>query len=212
MKIRPARFEPVATCTQARLGLAWAGVCRRGAERERRGHPAAGGPAVFYGGSLAKRFADFFVRHRDRLGDSLDEVAAAAVGRALAERVPVVVMVYANLVMARGFDRFFGLSASLDMPITSEPAGAWRSLRAAPARQCLALAPEPLDVRDLLFADAGKLVAVRLRPKSAAYPMASDRSPIRWRRPRRTSIAGRACLRNFFAFIARFAQNTAAFK
>jgi hypothetical protein len=28
VKISPARFEPVASCTQARLGLAWAGVCR----------------------------------------------------------------------------------------------------------------------------------------------------------------------------------------
>ena len=55
--------------------------------------PLADGPVVHAAGTAALR-----------AGATTHEVLA--VGRALAERVPVVAMVYANLVMARGLERF----------------------------------------------------------------------------------------------------------
>jgi tryptophan synthase alpha chain len=55
--------------------------------------PLADGPVIHAAGTAALR-----------AGASTHEVLA--IGRALAERVPVVAMVYANLVMARGLDRF----------------------------------------------------------------------------------------------------------
>jgi tryptophan synthase alpha chain len=55
--------------------------------------PLADGPVIHAAGTAALR-----------AGATTHEVLA--IGRALAERVPVVAMVYANLVMARGLDRF----------------------------------------------------------------------------------------------------------
>jgi tryptophan synthase alpha chain len=55
--------------------------------------PLADGPVIQAAGSAALR-----------AGATTHEVLA--IGRALAERVPVVAMVYANLVMARGLERF----------------------------------------------------------------------------------------------------------
>jgi tryptophan synthase alpha chain len=55
--------------------------------------PLADGPVIHAAGTAALR-----------AGATTHEVLA--VGRALAERVPVVAMVYANLVMARGLERF----------------------------------------------------------------------------------------------------------
>jgi tryptophan synthase alpha chain len=55
--------------------------------------PLADGPVIQAAGTAALR-----------AGATMHEVLA--VGRALAERVPVVAMVYANLVMARGLERF----------------------------------------------------------------------------------------------------------
>ena len=55
--------------------------------------PLADGPVIHAAGTAALR-----------AGATTHDVLA--VGRALAERVPVVVMVYANLVMARGLERF----------------------------------------------------------------------------------------------------------
>jgi tryptophan synthase alpha chain len=55
--------------------------------------PLADGPVIHAAGTAALR-----------AGATTHDVLA--VGRALAERVPVVAMVYANLVMARGLDRF----------------------------------------------------------------------------------------------------------
>ncbi len=55
--------------------------------------PLADGPVIHAAGTIALR-----------AGATTHDVLA--IGRALAERVPVVVMVYANLVMARGPERF----------------------------------------------------------------------------------------------------------
>jgi tryptophan synthase alpha chain len=79
--------------------------------------PLADGPVIHAAGTAALR-----------AGATTHEVLA--VGRALAERLPVVAMVYANLVMARGFERFaddlaaHGLSGLIvpDLPLEeSEP-------------------------------------------------------------------------------------------
>jgi tryptophan synthase alpha chain len=79
--------------------------------------PLADGPVIQAAGTAALR-----------AGATTHEVLA--IGRALAERVPVVAMVYANLVMARGLDRFadelviHGLSGLIvpDLPLEeSEP-------------------------------------------------------------------------------------------
>ena len=73
------------------------GVRRRGADLVELGvpfsDPLADGPVIHAAGTAALR-----------AGATTHEVLA--VGRAVAERVPVVAMVYTNLVMARGFERF----------------------------------------------------------------------------------------------------------
>ena len=80
--------------------------------------PLADGPVIHAAGTAALR-----------AGATTHEVLA--VGRALAERVPVVAMVYANLVMARGLERFAddlasnGLSGLIvpDLPLEESDAG-----------------------------------------------------------------------------------------
>ena len=93
--------------------------------------PLADGPVIQAAGTAALR-----------AGATTHEVLA--VGRALAQRVPVVAMVYANLVMARGLERFaddlaaHGLSGLIvpDLPLEeSEP------VREACAGAGLALVP-----------------------------------------------------------------------
>jgi tryptophan synthase alpha chain len=79
--------------------------------------PLADGPVIHAAGTAALR-----------AGATTHEVLA--VGRALAERVPVVVMIYANLVMARGLERFaddlvaHGLSGLIvpDLPLEESDA------------------------------------------------------------------------------------------
>ena len=81
--------------------------------------PLADGPVIHAAGTAALR-----------AGATTHEVLA--VGRALAERVPVVAMVYANLVMARGLERFaddlaaHGLSGLIvpDLPLEESDARA----------------------------------------------------------------------------------------
>jgi tryptophan synthase alpha chain len=93
--------------------------------------PLADGPVIQAAGTTALR-----------AGATTHEVLA--IGRALADRVPVVAMVYANLVMARGLERFVdelaahGISGLIvpDLPLEeSEP------VRAACADRGLALVP-----------------------------------------------------------------------
>jgi tryptophan synthase alpha chain len=80
--------------TSRRIGLAYADA---GADLIELGvpfsDPLADGPVIHAAGTVA-------LRAGVRLHDVLE------VGRAIAERVPVVVMCYANLIYARGFDRF----------------------------------------------------------------------------------------------------------
>jgi tryptophan synthase alpha chain len=93
--------------------------------------PLADGPVIHAAGTAALR-----------AGATTHEVLA--VGRALAERVPVVVMVYANLVMARGLERFaddlatHGLAGLIvpDLPLEESDA-----VRAACDARGLALVP-----------------------------------------------------------------------
>jgi tryptophan synthase alpha chain len=93
--------------------------------------PLADGPVIQAAGTAALR-----------AGATTHEVLA--IGRALAERVPVVAMVYANLVMARGLDRFadelviHGISGLIvpDLPLEESDA-----VRAACDARGLALVP-----------------------------------------------------------------------
>jgi tryptophan synthase alpha chain len=64
--------------------------------------PLADGPVIHSAGTVALR-------------DGATTHEVLALGRALAERVPVVAMVYANLVMARGVDRFVDDLAAHDV-------------------------------------------------------------------------------------------------
>jgi tryptophan synthase alpha chain len=93
--------------------------------------PLADGPVIQAAGTAALR-----------AGATTHEVLA--IGRALAERVPVVAMVYANLVMARGVERFaddlvsHGISGLIvpDLPLEESD-----RVRAAAAACGLALVP-----------------------------------------------------------------------
>jgi len=104
--------------TSRRIGLAYA---ESGADLEELGvpfsDPLADGPVIHAAGTAA-------LRAGAKVQDVLD------VGRAIAERVPVVVMCYANPIYARGFERFadalvtIGASGLIvpDLPLEEAPA------------------------------------------------------------------------------------------
>ena len=99
--------------TSLRIGLAYA---ESGADLIELGvpfsDPLADGPVVHAAGTAALR-----------AGASLD--AVLELGRALADHVPVVLMLYANLIFARGTERFSGTKVSgtttLWLPVARMP-------------------------------------------------------------------------------------------
>ncbi len=118
--------------TSRRIGIAYADA---GADLVELGvpfsDPLADGPVVHAAGTAALR-----------AGATLDHVLG--VGRAIAERVPVVVMCYSNLILARGVERFadalVGASAS-GLIVPDLPVEEAREVLGACDRRGLALVP-----------------------------------------------------------------------